>query len=232
MLNKMENGSGIKMTLVIDGNAMNFNLAVMGRKSWRGELDYEYGFVNDDCTKYFRAPYTGGNTGFGCNNYDIKIIDADFLESYQIITTDIDAIRALAEADEKAAKQTKEDFDNAQTEKTAKINALPKTFEIGIPIIDATFEFARSDAEYSAAYSSKVKGGGITLRKKGADDDYRCYIYMDNYTTKDGKFLVKRFAGDMKHIFGDAALQFDPKDLLTVLVNRQKELTAMIRNIK
>lgn len=230
MLNKMEEGSGIKMTLLVGGKQMNFNLAVIGRKGWNGTIEYEYGFVNDDWTKHFKSPYTGGNTGFGCNDYGMGNIDTKWLESYQIITTDIDAIIALANTDELKAKQDKEDFDKKQAERVVEINNLPKIFCIGDGLLDQDFEFVRSDADYVAFYSKQITGGNITLRKK--NDKTGNNIYIDNYVGKDGKLLVKRFAGDMKWLFGDIALRFDPKNLLSLLVNRQKELEKTIKSIK
>jgi len=228
MLNKIEEGSGIKMTLLVNGNPEVFNLAVLRREGWKDE-NYEYGFVNESWTKYFRNPYSGGRTGFGCNVYDIKEITDDFKKEYKIITTDLDCITALANADEVKAKLDEEEFTQNQEAKVKAINALPKTFS---PMVDAEldslFEFVRSDAEYKRHYSSSVKGGSIQLRKIGEEKT----IWLDNYTTKDGKLRIKNFAGNMKRLFGEMTLRFEPKTLLSKLIERQKELTQMVKMAK
>jgi len=230
MLNKIEEGSGIKMSLILNGKPEEFKLTVLGRKRWSDDgCDYEYGFVNEDRTKYLRGPYSGGRTGFGCGTYDIKEMDEKFKKEYKFITSDLDCIEFLANADEVKAKLDEEKFNRNQEAKAKAINALPKTFS---PMVDAEldsmFEFVRSNAEYNRVYSHSVKGGSINFRKIGEERT----IWLNNYKTKGEKLKVKSFDADMAWLFGDMAKRFEPKTLLTKLIDRQKALAQMVINAK
>jgi hypothetical protein len=235
MINKFEEGSGVAMVIYIDGKFETFKLSVIERKARRPK-GYEYGFVNEDQTKYFHGPYSGGITGFGISQYEIRKIDEEWGKEYKVITTDLDCIQALANAEEVKAKLAEEEAIRKTEARVKAINALPKTFSV-IPELDEEFEFVRSDASCLHGHGIPIKGGHIRLRKKRDEGSSFESItnrpYLTKYISKDRKLLVKKFDGDMKWLFGEKiAFANNPKDLLTKLVAREEELKNLIAAAK
>jgi len=233
MLNKIEEGSGVEMVLYIDGKTETFKIAVIEREGWMGKGEYEYGFVNEDWTKYLRSPYSGGRTGFGCNPYEIRKIDEEWGKEYKIITTDLDCIQTLANAEEVKAKLAEEEAIRKDEARVKAINALPKTFE-AIPELKGEFEFVRDDVDYNRQMSSRIKGGRVSLQKKDRDENDRSFKpNPSEYVARDGKLLVKKFAKDVEWLFGkEIAFANRPKDLLEKLIAREKEVKNLIAAAK
>jgi len=232
-MRKLESGSGIGFTVIIDGEIVNFKLGVFARKTWGGKEEMEYGFISDSDMEYsFTSPeglysrgtYFGGITGMGVTPCEIKNIPGDM----RLVTTDLDEINKLAGVAEDKAKQEKEVEIKTKQDKVKRINALPRIFPVGDKKLDSLVVFKRSDASYNSFSSRRVEGGSINLAYKNADG--KC-IWLSDYLTKDGKLQVKKFAGDLRHLFGDRAPEFALKATLRTLVDRQRELTMMINKI-
>jgi len=227
-IRKLENGSGVGFSVMIDGNVVNFKLAVFAKKWFRDTEEMEYGFISDDQSRYFKGIYSGGNTGMGISDHELRT-KSPIPEGYRLVTTDLNEIARLAEKSEEAARLEKEESENEMKAKVEKINALSEKFEVGIPALESVIYFERSEAYYAPRQSSRIQGGGFDIEFK--DGKKRFNFWLSNYKTETGRLRVKDFAKDMKHLFGDVAFQLDAKATLQGLIDRQNELTNMVRKI-
>lgn len=227
MLDKIEEGSGVKATIILNGKEENFRLAVLASKGWDGENNYEYGFINEAGTLYSRGMYSGGATGFGITAYNIKAIDEEFYKSYTIVTFDLEEMKKLS--DEVKEKQNKEqqDFEERQKKIVDEINSMPETFKTGDERIDKLVTIIRSAAEFNPKRNSSIQGGVISWKS-----NLRPNCYHETYLTKDGKYQVKKFAKDMDYLFGTESERFDPKTLLVTITEAVKTINKEIRDIK
>jgi len=223
MIGKLSNGYGTKAMIWIDGKEMEFKLAIMARKTWDDQEEFEYGFITEDGL-YSRGFYSGGTTGFGISNYEVeqKIPDRS-----RVVTTDLNDINEIAEREQNRANLEHEEITNSQNEKIKEINSLPK-FSLVHPELDDVVVFERSDAEFRPSHSSAIQGGTYSLKAK----KYPKTIWLNDYKTKDDKLLTKKFSADMKYNFDGAADKMNPKDLLTLLLNKERDLNRQIKIIK
>ena len=105
-INMIKDGSGIEFTAFINGRKEHFKLCIIRRKDWNRQ---EFAFINDDKTKVIDSVYSGGNTGFGTNNYSFR--DPS---SWELVTDDLDEIMNIAEKKDIAEKKEREEFLNKQ----------------------------------------------------------------------------------------------------------------------
>ena len=231
-INTIEDGCGIELTIFINGRKEHFRLCIINRKDYFSDNKQEFAFINDDKTKVIDRVYSGGNTGFGTNNYSFR--DPS---SWELVTDDLDEIMNIAEKKDIAEKKEREEFLNKQQIRTDMINALPKLIPTGIEFLDKKYAFERSDADFNPVYSSSIKGGTIRLKDITANENrHNVYIYLDQFLTRDRKMMVKQFAkslicNDLLKEFPEA-FKMDPKELLMRLINKQTELENEIRKIK
>jgi len=221
IMKKIENGSGIEFTAMINGDKVTYQLTLAERKGWRANKkgDLVYIFVSTDKKFYATSIYTGGKTGFGISDYDIRKIDEDFYKEYVLLTSDLNLINQLADAEEEWEKEEKEKFDQKQKEKAERINKLPKIFDSILP----EFYFERSDADYRPAYSRSIQGPYFSLNKK---NDRGFYWSIDNFVTRDGKRKIK----DFTKTYGEFLKNKNPKEVLEALIIQQEEIKNMIKN--
>ena len=233
MIEKLKDGCGVGARIAINGNYEEFGLAVLLRKDFidmearEPENDwkhYEYGFINNDSTLYFKGLYSGGVTGFGQNS--LLPINEEWYSHYMIITKDVH--RAIEIAEESENKQ--KSIENERIQKALglmeKINALPEKFSIGWPSLDEKVEFRRSKAVYREGRFVGVHGGNISLYRKDGSEINICH-----YVSKSGQFLTRKFDDlEMKYAFPES--QLSARAVLELLVNRQKELEKMINDVK
>jgi hypothetical protein len=222
MLNEIEDGSGISMVVMINGKPEKFQLAVFDNRVWEkgDEPHYEFGFVNSEGTKYFRNPYSGGNTGFGVNQ-ELK----DVNENYRLVTTDIEMIKHLIISDREAADVKANSRVREQEELVLAINALPERFTIDE--LGTNWYFERTTAFFNPGNSSKVYGGDIVLRDvKGV----RCVLAQ--FVARDGHLLNRKFKREVESVFGKEITEANsPKvhHLLKKIIDRRNELFAMVK---
>lgn len=222
MIAKIEEGSGVKMVLFIDGKLENFNLSILERRMF-GSKKYEYGFVNDDRTKYTRGSYSGGNTGFGSSH--IVPMDEDFAKDYKFITSDLECIQALANAEAVKEKLALEEEIANSEAKVIAVNKLPETFTCGMTELDGKYHFVRTKASYNRHMSRSIQGGGITFEKKTGAGSY--WYDLDRYVNKIGVPNAKKFASEFGYADAKAA-----KFVLQSLIARRNELRNLVRNAK
>jgi len=227
-IRKLENGSGVGFSVMIDGNVVNFKLAIFARRWFRDTEEMEYGFISDDQSKYFKGTYSGGNTGMGVDGSALRT-KSSIPEGYRLVTIDLNEITKLAEEFEEAARLQKEEHENEMRAKVEEINRLPEAFEVGIPVLEPIIWFKRSEAYYNPRQSSRIQGGGFDIEFK--DGKKRFNFSLSNYKTETGRLRTKNFASDMRHLFSDVAFQLDAKETLQGLIDRQNELTNMVRKI-
>jgi len=228
MIRKLENGSGVGFSVIVDGNVVNFKLAVFARKWFRDTEEMEYGFISDDQSRYFKGTYSGGNTGMGISDHELRT-KSPIPEGYRLVTTDLNEIARLAEEFEEEARLQKEEHENEMRAKVEEINRLPEAFEVGIPALESVIYFERSEAYYAPRQSSRIQGGCFSIEFK--DEKKRFNFWLSNYKTEAERLRIKGFAKDMKHLFGDVSFLLDPKETLQTLISRQNELTNMVRKI-
>jgi hypothetical protein len=234
MLNKIEDGSGVKAVVMVNGKPETFVLAVIAQKGFLREgVELEYGFVNTTGTKYTRGMYTGGSTGFGTN--DVKEINAEWLEGYRIVTTDLDGIIELAKADEERVKREREEAEAKQFAKVDRINALPKSFPVGNIVLDAVFELTRNDASFNPRHSSRIQGiDYVSFQRK--DQEWCRPFNPFDYKAKDGKLLSSKFTKEAKMSFGEELAEKAVKTvgswalLLSHLIEQKQEVLNQLRN--
>jgi len=230
-INTIEDGCGIELTIFINGRKEHFRLCIINRKDYFSDNKQEFAFINDDKTKVIDSVYSGGNTGFGTNNYSFR--DPS---SWELVTDDLDEIMNIAFLKKMKEKEDREKFICKQKEQVDKINNLPKLFSTGIEELNKKYAFERSDADFNPVYSSQIKGGIIRLKDITKSDKPASYIYLDQFLTRDRKMMVKQFAksficNDLLKEFPEV-FKIDPKELLMQLVNKQTELKNEIRKIK
>lgn len=230
-INTIEDGCGIELTIFINGRKEHFRLCIINRKDYFSDNKQEFAFINDDKTKVIDNVYSGGNTGFGTNNYSFK--DPS---SWELVTDDLDEIMNIAEKYKDREKQEREAFINKQNERVDKINNLPKLFSTGIEELNKKYAFERSDADFNPVYSLQIKGGIIRLKDITKSDKPASYIYLDMFLTKDRKMQVKQFerSFEYKNFLKEfpETHYIDPKLLLMNLTNKKTEIENEIRKIK
>lgn len=236
MLNKIEDGSGVKAVIMVNGKPETFVLAVIARKRFfaNGDPeDLEYRFVNTTGTKYTRGMYTGGSTGFGTS--DIKEINAEWLEGYRVVTTDLEGIMELAKADGERVKREREEAEAKQLAKVDRINALPKSFPVGNAVLDAVFELVRDDASFNPRRSSRIQGADYVYFRRKDQEWYRPFNPFD-YKAKDGKLLSSKFTKEAKMSFGEELAEKAVKTvgswsvLLAHLIEQKQNVLNQMRN--
>jgi len=224
MLRKIEKGDGVGYSIIDkDGKIVDFKLMVVARKSFFSDSQesLEYAFLSPD-GRVNSGSYSGRNTGMGISDLDnlLSINDQKWQEEYRIFETDLNKIIKLA--DEDVRKQ--DEFRQAGIEKkeaeVKKLNLRPLKVKIGDERLDKILELRRNEAEYSPRVSHSIRGGGYSLYQKDRDQ----HVWLDRFVAKDGKLLVKSFCEEGKYIFGEVFHEFDPKALLTLLLNRMKEV--------
>ena len=140
---------------------------------------------------------------------------------YKVVSTNITEFPAIVDAEnlriqEKEAARRKE-----LSERATRINELPESFESPIP----GFEFVRTPAVYNPKYAPVVWGGDILVK---APLPYVAPTTLHPYVREDGALLVKKFTKD----FGDLIPEgTTPREVLSYLLERRKELTEMVKSV-
>jgi len=216
-MNKLQIGEGVEFKVLDkDLNLITFKLAIIARKSWSGREENQFGYVSENGF-YTRSTYSGGNTGFGINNYDFG---SSLPDDCRIVTTDLEEIKKIASQEEDAEKQANEDAKRKQEEKTERINQLPEEVEVNDPELAKHFIFQRSLAAYNPTYSRSIQGGQYQLHRK---DLRKSTVWIDEYKTKSGSLQVKQFSGHFDFVN-------NPKESLKILLEQFNELKAKVRN--
>jgi len=115
----------------------------------------------------------------------------------------------------------------SQIEKTERINATPKEYISKIQLPDGCkITYERSDANFKAHISSKISWG---LGTKVFHNEHSRSLYVYEYTTKDMRVQVGKFARDMTGFFGEARHQINP-EIIRDIVKEFDEISAKIRN--
>jgi len=224
LLNSIKEGCGVGVIIMIDGKPELFKLAVFTKKSFfKEDYHYEYKFINESRTKCFDHIYSGGNTGLGCDYIDdVEKMKAD---GHEFLTDDLDCIKEIANREEEREENERKERIKKTEEKVAAINNLPKEID-SIPELPDV-KFARSNASFDPAMSSRIMGGHYALETKNKSVRF----FSSAYKTKDGKWQVKKFAGDIAWKFGDeVARNNDPKTLLEKIAAREEEIKNMVKN--
>ena len=202
MLEKLQEGSGVKAVLIVDGKPETFNLGIFARKGFGG-LQREFGYINEIGTKYVKSIYSGGATGFGANAYSIQDVKEILNDDFHLITTYLPKIVEITENEAEAEKKRCEEHLKKQEEKVKAINNLPTTFTTGNDLLDKYVEFRRSEAHYNPRQSAQIQGGEISLYKKGdaiGTTNIHGRIEMEEYKTRDGKLQPRKFAKDLVYL--------------------------------
>ena len=228
-IRKLEQGSGVGFSVMIDGNVVNFKLAIFARKSWNDTEEMEYGFISEDEILYVKSTYSGGTTGMGISDYEISRERLTIPEGYRLVTIDLNEINEIGRQKEEKATNEKKEYEDVMRAKVEKINALPEAFEVETMVLKPIIYFKRSEAYYNPRQSSRIQGGGFDIEFK--DGKKRFNFSLSNYKTETGRLRTKNFASDMRHLFSDVAFQLDAKETLQGLIDRQNELTNMVRKI-
>lgn len=224
MLEQLKDGSGVDFTIILNGKKESFKLAVIEDKSLFRDGCCRFAFVNEDCTKYVRSVYSGGATGFGSNKFDVADYDGTKIN---VITTDLDEIQKMAEAEEEDRKKKQEEYKAKMLAKAQRINDLPVFFPNPVDYGDKLF-FTRSDASFHPERSGKIIGGTIRLVYLDARGE-KADLFFERFISKDGKLMTKKFFNEVKGIIHVNETQ--AKWLLENLVDQHKDITNLIKNI-
>jgi len=227
-MNHVEEGSGIKMTLIVKGEKTKFNLVVLKCKSWTGRAEFRYQFVNEEKGLAFRSPYSGGNTGFGQDVRNMTLMNEEWHTTNEIVARSLEEIARIVDIVQGIEKTENEEYEKNQNARVAAINAMPTSFKTCIP----GFEFFRSKAEYKGTYSRSVQGGDIVLTNIKNTNFPGRNIWIEEFTSKNGRLLVKKFEGSsewrvMKENLPEGA---KAKEVLRNLAAQRIALKQAIRN--
>jgi hypothetical protein len=227
----LKDGSGVGVTLLINNKEEKFRLGVFASKDWSDKEELEYGFVNEDETKFFFGSlYSGGESGFGLS--DFRYQDMKLPEGKRLVTTDSWEIHRLAQAQDNKAAEERANWLESQAARVAEINKLPKEVKLftwkGID-----FYHTRNEATFNASYSRKIQYyTGLEARKS---DGQRKQFYLSNYISKSGAVLIKNFINDFRYFVGEKNMQAMPVKDLKVLVEMikttDKQEQDKVRNI-
>jgi len=220
-IRRIEEGNGIEFTIIIKGIKTTYELTLAERLSWKKDDkgDLVFIFISKN-KKYFASScYSGGNTGFGISNYDFQEINEDFHKEYLILTSNLDVINQIADAERNFDQNKEKEYDQKQRDKVERINNLPKCFDSIIP----EFEFERTDVKYDPSHSKLIRGGYIKFKNKNND---RLFCDIKDFVTKDGKKKVKNFI----NAYGTYIKDKDPKEILESLLKQHTEIKNMINN--
>jgi len=234
-INLLEEGNGLGFTTVIDGDVQQFRLVIIARKNWAtNDWDnYSWGYINQTNKLFTTNCYTGGNTGFGVTTSNLTKITPEWHKQNVLFSDDYEEMKSIAwDLELKRRRERANDIKQKEL-RVSKINELPSKFKIGLTGLDKDWQFVRTKAEYICTKSSSILGAHVFLEsKRKQNNDFKKTIYLDNYTSRDNKMLVKKFANDIKWLFGNSAKNYDTKQLLTVLLLKQKEINNLIKDTK
>lgn len=164
----------------------------------------------------------------------MKVIDIAHVVNWEILLTnenssDEELVERSAdyqkflnkELDERAA------WIKSQNEKVERINATPKSYKSKIQFPDGCkIIYERSTAEFKAHISSQIRWSFTsTILCNGNTKS----LYVYEYTTKDGKIQVTKFAREMRFLFGETALKMSP-EIIKDIVKEYKEIIIQIKN--
>lgn len=136
-------------------------------------------------------------------------------------------------------KAEKEAEDKAKEERVALINALPEKFDVETGIEGLDMWVRREEYSYKPSYSSKIQGYfkiEFMTVKRSADGRDCGWFLLDNYLTKDGKFMKKRFKEDLGILFGSdveariMARYGDPRVFFNLTDSAYRAVQKMVRN--
>lgn len=186
----IEKGCGISFKLY--GHEGEFKLALAKVEEWYGQK-MRLVFYNPTENKIIDSSlYSGGLTGFG--EYENEIRDLD-TSKYEIITTNLEDIENYLRAEEERKRREREEFIKKQLEKVEKINKLPKVFPL-LTIEDEKngkleIYAERTEATFNPKWSRKINVGVYCKYK--INDEESGNIWIHDYISTDGKILEKSF---------------------------------------
>lgn len=189
----MKNGSGVKAVLFIDGQLVNFSLALVIDKMYNwSRPNHKFIFVSDDKKMYSNNFYSGGETGFGQDRiWELKA------EEYEIVSMDLDYIINFQKEEEEREEKEREEYKIKQDERVKKLNQLPKQETI-YNYLGLTAYIQRSEASFDSRMSSKIQHS-YSLKIVGQENRW---FDLSDYYNKAGGVLLKKFEGDMQYQLG------------------------------
>ena len=217
MLQKLEEGSGTKFSVLVNGKEVEFKLAILEAESFFQSKSLGYGFVSENGL-YSSSCYSGGTTGFGVS--DLRPLDPN----KKVITMDLTEMNRIAEAEINIENNKRKEEEQEMQRKVVRINQLPTSFE-SIPELKE-FTFLRSEASYNPRNSRNIQGGRFELTNKSK----KVTIWLEKYVATDGKLQAKKFESETRYYFATGE-NFQPKEALTALLERKKELNEMVKHI-
>lgn len=227
----LKEGSGIGVTLLLNGKEEKFRLGLFSSKNWSDKEELEYGFVNEDETKFFfGAMYSGGESGFGLSDYRYQ--DMKLPEGKRLVTTDMYEIERLARKADNDAADERANWLESQAARVSEINKLPKETKLfswkGID-----FYFVRREASFNATYSRQIQCHMELMARRA--DGRTMDFYISNYYSKSGALLIKNFIRDFRYFIGESVMQAtaikDLKILVELIRTTEKQERDKVRNI-
>lgn len=238
MIGKLEPGNGIGFKILIDDKPVNFHLAVFATQDFlTGEYTrYEYGYLNKEHTLYSRNPYSGGRTGFGVSPYDIRPYpftadDTRREMNMLFITDDLASIMELAKFEEAKALEKEQKFVTNLKDRVDRVNALPEKFEVD-GMKTHIFSFERTEMVFNERMS-KVQGGTILCKLNSVNGTIspNWQLFPSDFLSRSGNLLVQKFEREIFSLIKEEIPDYTAKEVLQLLVDKEKELNAMIKHI-
>ncbi len=155
-------------------------------------------------------------------NWEIYLSDGSFEE---------EAIERSPEYQARLDKEEneKEAWKKLQSERVAKINLQPKMFKSNIALpAGVEIFYRRLEARFNPQQSKAIQLGLQTVIK--IKDEPEKSIWTYEYVTRSKNVQVKKFASDMKRLFGDFSYQMDP-EMIREIVAEYDSLDLMLKNL-
>jgi len=204
---RLDRGSVIAVKVWLDGKVVDLSLALV-KIEHQDEPVLRY--VSDDLsivTSYF---YSDEATGAGISNYTLKHPE----KVKEVITKDIQEIDAYFKAEEEKRKKLEEERRREAKAKYERIKQSPVTKPSPI----SGLIFRRSDPEL--IFGGEYVHYYISIISEETGNE----LYITDYVTKDGRYLVKKFSRDMHLYWEKKVPSEEPKQILQTLHRKYEKL--------
>lgn len=218
----LKKGDAVSVTLLVNEEPKTFNLVIVKEKGYFKSLKFL--FLADDFS-YIKSCYSGGNTGTGCDDI---YPPSEFEKNFELVEKNLENIKEISKQQENKIEIENLEFKRRQEERSKMINDLPKTLSIH-PIVDGVLFLELQECSYEPNYSSSIRGGCYNLKWKNSNGRS---LWIDDYISKDGKMLIKRFINETQREFGNIFYENNAKKILTILCEAKKDANRRIQFIK